>query len=66
MTGRRARARRRSSEHSHQARPEKPGAEDERRCAACGRMTTPRERILIAGVPLHLTCALARRRAAKR
>jgi hypothetical protein len=65
MTGRRA-LQRRSSGHSDRASPEPPGSADERRCVACGRMTSPRERILIAGVPLHLTCALARRRAAKR
>jgi hypothetical protein len=39
--------------------------EKDERCAACGRMTTERDRIVIAGVAIHLSCALLRRRRTK-
>jgi hypothetical protein len=35
------------------------------RCPACGRPITDADGVTIAGVRLHLSCALRRRRAAK-
>lgn len=35
-----------------------------RRCAVCRRIAGARDHIVIAGVPVHLSCALERRRAA--
>ncbi len=34
-------------------------------CAVCGRHVSADERLIIAGVALHLACAVARRRAAR-
>jgi hypothetical protein len=47
--------------HPDHARAASNDPADEGRCAACGRVTTPNERIVIAGVPVHLRCALRRR-----
>jgi hypothetical protein len=47
--------------------PDYPGPpRAEQRCAACGRGVHARDAIEIAGVALHLECAVSRRRAAKR
>jgi hypothetical protein len=50
----------------HPDRSGAPGDDPaEQPCAVCGRHVSDGERLIIAGVALHLACAVARRRAAR-